>query len=83
MTTCRIYTVAEDTLDPDDPIFPRAATRIGTKFQCVVEDELNESGTLVPKSTTGEQLPDLIHQSNISPGSKRELTNTRFISALI
>lgn len=27
------YTVAEDTLDPDDFIFPRAATRVGTKYQ--------------------------------------------------
>jgi hypothetical protein len=52
--TCRIYTVAEDTLDADDPIFPRAATRVGTKFQTVVEDDLDESGQLVPKSTTGE-----------------------------
>lgn len=49
-----IYTVAEDTLDADDPIFPRAATRIGTKFQTVVEDDLDESGALVPKSTTGQ-----------------------------
>ncbi|KAI0339680.1 hypothetical protein BDW22DRAFT_1486765 [Trametopsis cervina] len=27
------YTVAEDTLDPDDLIFPRAATRVGPKYQ--------------------------------------------------
>ncbi|TFY51302.1 hypothetical protein EVJ58_g10639 [Rhodofomes roseus] len=31
-----LYTVAEDTLDPDDLIFPRAATRVGPKFQVVV-----------------------------------------------
>ncbi|KAF8347972.1 hypothetical protein F5887DRAFT_881413 [Amanita rubescens] len=30
------YTVAEDTLDPDDLIFPRTATRQGPKFQAVV-----------------------------------------------
>ncbi|CCM01335.1 uncharacterized protein FIBRA_03384 [Fibroporia radiculosa] len=30
------YTVAEDTLDPDDFIFPRAATRVGPKYQAVV-----------------------------------------------
>ncbi|QRV88660.1 Lid2 complex component snt2 [Ceratobasidium sp. AG-Ba] len=30
------YTVAEDTLDPDDLIFPKAATRIGPRFQAVV-----------------------------------------------
>ncbi|EJD47915.1 hypothetical protein AURDEDRAFT_113199 [Auricularia subglabra TFB-10046 SS5] len=30
------YTVAEDTLDPNDLIFPRAATRVGPRFQAVV-----------------------------------------------
>ncbi|KAI0071159.1 hypothetical protein K474DRAFT_1712701 [Panus rudis PR-1116 ss-1] len=30
------YTVAEDTLDPDDFIFPRAATRVGQKYQVSV-----------------------------------------------
>lgn len=32
----RLYTKAEDTLDPDDQIFPRAATRVGTKYQANV-----------------------------------------------
>lgn len=31
-----LYTSAQDTLDPDDPIFPRAATRVGIKYQAVV-----------------------------------------------
>jgi hypothetical protein len=31
-----LYTNAEDTLDPDDLIFPRAATRTGIKFQANV-----------------------------------------------
>ncbi|RDX51269.1 hypothetical protein OH76DRAFT_1505916 [Lentinus brumalis] len=31
-----LYTFAEDTLDPDDLIFPRAATRVGPKYQAVV-----------------------------------------------
>lgn len=30
------YTVAEDTLDPDDLIFPRAATRVGPKYQAAI-----------------------------------------------
>ncbi|KAH7098247.1 hypothetical protein BKA62DRAFT_713863 [Auriculariales sp. MPI-PUGE-AT-0066] len=30
------YTVAEDTLDPNDLIFPRTATRIGPRFQTAV-----------------------------------------------
>ena len=34
--TYRLYTNAEDTLDPDDLIFPRAATRTGAKFQANV-----------------------------------------------
>ncbi|KAJ7504211.1 hypothetical protein B0H11DRAFT_2154460 [Mycena galericulata] len=33
------YTVAEDTLDPEDLIFPRAATRLGPKFQANVPPE--------------------------------------------
>ena len=33
---CRLYTNARDTLDPDDPIFPRAATRVGPRYQAVV-----------------------------------------------
>jgi hypothetical protein len=32
----RLYTKAEDTLDGDDPIFPRAATRVGMKYQASV-----------------------------------------------
>lgn len=32
----RLYTNAEDALDPDDLIFPRAATRTGAKFQANV-----------------------------------------------
>jgi hypothetical protein len=31
-----LYTRAEDTVDPDDLIFPKAATRVGTKFQANV-----------------------------------------------
>lgn len=31
-----LYTRAQDTLDPDDPIFPRAATRVGLRYQAIV-----------------------------------------------
>ncbi|KAJ7696471.1 hypothetical protein B0H17DRAFT_929204 [Mycena rosella] len=45
------YTVAEDTLDPEDLIFPRTATRLGPKFQANVaaepETDLDISGTFV------------------------------------
>ncbi|EIW75100.1 hypothetical protein CONPUDRAFT_112361 [Coniophora puteana RWD-64-598 SS2] len=40
------YTVAEDTLDPDDLIFPRTATRVGPKYQAVI-----------PGSTEGISIP--------------------------
>ncbi|KAJ9117562.1 hypothetical protein QFC22_004412 [Naganishia vaughanmartiniae] len=30
------YTVAEDTIDADDPIFPRNVTRVGNRYQAVV-----------------------------------------------
>ncbi|KAF7370427.1 Lid2 complex component snt2 [Mycena sanguinolenta] len=44
------YTVAEDTLDPEDLIFPRAGTRLGPKFQATVaaepEQDPDISGTL-------------------------------------
>lgn len=33
---CSQYTVAEDTLDPDDAIFPKSATRVGPRFQAIV-----------------------------------------------
>ncbi|KAJ7066423.1 hypothetical protein C8F01DRAFT_981507 [Mycena amicta] len=33
------HTVAEDTLDPEDLIFPRTASRLGPKFQAVVASE--------------------------------------------
>ncbi|KAJ8589556.1 hypothetical protein M405DRAFT_933391 [Rhizopogon salebrosus TDB-379] len=35
------YTVAEDTLDPDDLIFPRSATRVGPKYQATVPSTIN------------------------------------------
>ncbi|KAG9313136.1 hypothetical protein JVU11DRAFT_6586 [Chiua virens] len=55
------YTVAEDTLDPDDLIFPRAATRVGPKYQALVPplspilSSLSDDG-LPPKNVLdGEQ----------------------------
>ncbi|KAF7309944.1 Zinc finger protein 1 [Mycena indigotica] len=34
------HTVAEDTLDPEDLIFPRTAIRLGAKFQALVPDDI-------------------------------------------
>ncbi|KAG8739691.1 putative PHD type zinc finger protein with BAH domain-containing protein [Ceratobasidium sp. 428] len=44
------YTVAEDTLDPDDLIFPKAATRVGPRFQAVV-------GPWTPQDPPGSPQP--------------------------
>ncbi|KAH9832546.1 uncharacterized protein C8Q71DRAFT_258205 [Rhodofomes roseus] len=49
-----LYTVAEDTLDPDDLIFPRAATRVGPKFQVVVP---SAPGPESSASAAGRQFP--------------------------
>ena len=43
----RLYTRAEDTLDADDLIFPRAATRVGRNYQTNVpswEEQLEMEG---------------------------------------
>ncbi|KAI0791951.1 hypothetical protein C8Q75DRAFT_610949 [Abortiporus biennis] len=45
-----LYTIAEDTLDPDDLIFPRAASRIGPKFQAT---------TLPPVGSENDRPPDI------------------------
>ncbi|KAG8900284.1 putative PHD type zinc finger protein with BAH domain-containing protein [Tulasnella sp. 403] len=44
------YTVAEDTLDPDDMIFPRAATRVGPKYQCTIPKYLGPASPDVAPS---------------------------------
>ncbi|CAE6467003.1 unnamed protein product [Rhizoctonia solani] len=50
-----LYTVAQDTLDPDDLIFPKAATRVGARYQAVI-------GPWVPpdskNSSQANQIPD-------------------------
>lgn len=46
-----LHTVAEDTLDPDDFIFPRAATRVGSKYQANVP--------LAPGTEGAYSQPDL------------------------
>lgn len=43
-----LYTVAEDSLDPDDLIFPRAATRVGHKYQASVPSTKDEP---IPRSS--------------------------------
>ncbi|KAL1941284.1 hypothetical protein VTO73DRAFT_7496 [Trametes versicolor] len=64
-----LYTFAEDTLDPDDLIFPRAATRVGPKYQATVPagpgvadrpkdiEERGNDGTLEVLSLVNEMSP--------------------------
>ena len=56
-----LYTVAEDTLDPDDLIFPRAATRVGPKYQVTVppfgESAPPATSTSAISATSNSNLP--------------------------
>ncbi|EPQ56118.1 hypothetical protein GLOTRDRAFT_115511 [Gloeophyllum trabeum ATCC 11539] len=51
-----LYTVAEDTLDPEDLIFPRTATRVGAKFQAVVPPLIDRDNPNA--STSGPDLEE-------------------------
>ncbi|KAF8596772.1 hypothetical protein BDV93DRAFT_527878 [Ceratobasidium sp. AG-I] len=50
-----LYTVAEDTLDPDDLIFPKAATRVGARYQAVVGPWVSQDSQASPQPS---QAPD-------------------------
>ncbi|KAF8748005.1 PHD-like zinc-binding domain [Rhizoctonia solani] len=50
-----LYTVAEDTLDPDDLIFPKAATRVGARYQAVVGPWVAPDTNASPQPS---QIPD-------------------------
>lgn len=54
-----LYTVAEDTLDPDDLIFPKAATRVGARFQAVVGPWVSQDSQASPQpSQTPDGVPE-------------------------
>lgn len=54
-----LYTVAEDTLDPDDLIFPKAATRVGPRFQAVVGPWIPQTPRTTPQpSQTPDGIPE-------------------------
>ncbi|TFK48404.1 hypothetical protein OE88DRAFT_1634553 [Heliocybe sulcata] len=67
-----LYTVAEDTLDPEDLIFPRTATRVGAKFQAVPPplidrdhpdniEERGGDGTIEVLSLVNEMSEEEVH----------------------
>ncbi|WVQ76766.1 hypothetical protein IAR50_006440 [Cryptococcus sp. DSM 104548] len=54
-----VYTRTEDVLDPEDPIFPRAATRVGPKYQATVpswEDQPKDNHKVLQIETVGSSL---------------------------
>ncbi|KIJ55283.1 hypothetical protein M422DRAFT_57796 [Sphaerobolus stellatus SS14] len=54
-----IYTIAEDTLDPEDIIYPRTNTRVGIKFQASVPatgSSLAAPGPDIPERGTDETV---------------------------
>ncbi|CAE6419711.1 unnamed protein product [Rhizoctonia solani] len=54
-----LYTVAEDTLDPDDLIFPKAATRVGARYQAVVGPWVPPDAKVSPQpSQTPDGIPE-------------------------
>ncbi|KAK2464013.1 hypothetical protein APHAL10511_003957 [Amanita phalloides] len=81
------YTVAEDTLDPDDLIFPRTATRQGTKFQAVVPPAPDRDAVLAadPDERGGDNTVEVLGNINSLTEAevaeveacKRDLTNDR------
>ncbi|WVO15843.1 hypothetical protein L204_103505 [Cryptococcus depauperatus] len=56
-----LYTNAEDSLDPEDSIFPRAVTRVGVKFQANVPSWQSES---MAEDRSGLQSEAALFQSN-------------------
>ncbi|KII85994.1 hypothetical protein PLICRDRAFT_56467 [Plicaturopsis crispa FD-325 SS-3] len=64
------YTVAEDTLDPDDLIFPRAATRVGPRYQVNVP-ALNEPTPPEIEERGGESTIELL--SNVVKMQEQKL----------
>ncbi|WVQ84001.1 hypothetical protein IAT38_006146 [Cryptococcus sp. DSM 104549] len=69
-----LYTRAEDTLDPEDAIFPRAATRVGPKFQANVptwEEELERQGLHEAEAGPSRQHATIAFERGHSPDEKK------------
>ncbi|KAG2075540.1 hypothetical protein BDR04DRAFT_1091037 [Suillus decipiens] len=58
------YTVAEDTLDPDDLIFPRSATRVGPKYQATVPTTLDVPSPSDPEQRGGDYTVEVLSAIN-------------------
>lgn len=58
------YTVAEDTLDPDDLIFPRSATRVGPKYQATVPTTVDVPSPSDPEQRGGDYTVEVLSAIN-------------------
>ncbi|KAJ7931676.1 PHD-zinc-finger like domain-containing protein [Mycena leptocephala] len=75
------YTVAEDTLDPEDLIFPRAATRLGPKFQATVSAEPELDPDISEQDERGgDNSVEVLSAINILTESEVEACKTRLTS---
>ncbi|KAJ7180838.1 hypothetical protein C8R46DRAFT_594216 [Mycena filopes] len=79
------YTVAEDTLDPEDLIFPRAAIRLGPKFQANVsaEPEMDSTDISEQDERGGDNTVEVLSAINIlteAEISEMEACKTRLSS---
>ncbi|KAG8958510.1 putative PHD type zinc finger protein with BAH domain-containing protein, partial [Tulasnella sp. 419] len=53
-----LYTVAEDTLDPDDMIFPRTTTRVGPRYQSSIPIYVGGPAPAEVPPSTDDNLPN-------------------------
>ncbi|KAJ6519015.1 hypothetical protein C8R45DRAFT_1116957, partial [Mycena sanguinolenta] len=72
------YTVAEDTLDPEDLIFPRAGTRLGPKFQATVSAEPEQDADISEQDERGgDNTVEILSAINILTESEVEACKAR------
>ncbi|KAE8540336.1 hypothetical protein D1P53_003281 [Cryptococcus gattii VGV] len=82
-----IHTNVEDTLDPEDAIFPRAATRVGSKYQANVpsweEESRGQKSNLLPKTTslTIQNPSSISVERGRSPGERKHESTIELWSA--
>ncbi|OWZ62846.1 hypothetical protein AYX14_06846 [Cryptococcus neoformans] len=82
-----IHTNVEDTLDPEDAIFPRAATRVGSKYQANVpsweEEPRNQESGLRSEITglTIQNPSSILFERGRSPGERKHESTIELWSA--
>ncbi|WWC87223.1 uncharacterized protein L201_002111 [Kwoniella dendrophila CBS 6074] len=68
-----VYTTPEDTLDPEDAIFPRAATRVGSKYQANVPSWEEQEKPHLPGMIEAEAGPSRhgLMERGYEPGERK------------